>query len=66
MKTYQIRKGEKMKKIHVILIALALAVAMLSLIAVPALAKAQKVDLEKAVGAPGGGFVVFNGPAGNN
>ena len=55
-----------MKKIHVTLIALALAAAMLALIAVPALAKAQKVNLDKAVGAPGGGFVVFNGPAGNN
>jgi hypothetical protein len=55
-----------MKKIHVTLIALSLAAAMLALIAVPALAQAQKVDLEKAVGAPGGGFVVFNGPAGNN
>jgi hypothetical protein len=55
-----------MKKIHVTLIALALAATMLALIAVPALAKAQKVDLEKAAGAPGGGFVIFNGPAGNN
>lgn len=55
-----------MKRIHAILIALALAAAMLTSLAVPALAKTQKVDLDKAVGAPGGGFVVFNGPAGNN
>jgi len=56
-----------MKKIHVTLIALTLAAAMLALIAVPALAKAQKVDLDKAdPSLPGGGFVVFNGPAGNN
>ena len=55
-----------MKKIYVALVALALAAAMLTSIAVPALAKAQKVDLDKAVGAPSGGFVVFNGPAGNN
>ena len=56
-----------MKKIHVTLIALALAVATLALIAVPALAQAQKVDLVKAdPSLPGGGYVVFNGPAGNN
>jgi hypothetical protein len=56
-----------MKKIHVTLIALALAAAaaIVVLIVVPALAQAQKVDLEKAVGAPGGGSVVFNGPAGD-
>jgi len=52
-----------MKKVF---ISLVVCLAMLALIAVPALAKAQKVDLDKAVGAPGGGFVVFNGPAGNN
>jgi hypothetical protein len=56
-----------MKKIHVTLIALALAAAMLALVAVPALAQAQKVDLVKAdPSLPGGGYVVFNGPAGNN
>jgi hypothetical protein len=52
-----------MKKL---LIALVVCLAMLALIAVPALAQAQKVSLEKAAGAPGGGSVVFNGPAGNN
>jgi hypothetical protein len=50
-----------------VLISLVVSLAMLALIAVPALAKAQKVDLVKTdSNLPGGGFVVFNGPAGNN
>lgn len=53
-----------MKKILITLIALALAASMLALIAVPALAKVQKVDLVTvAPNTPGGDFVTFNGTA---
>ena len=53
-----------MKKL---IIASALCLLMVAIIAVPALAAAQKVDLAPAYASlPGGGFVVFNNSAGPN
>jgi hypothetical protein len=53
-----------MKKV---IISLAVSLVMLALISILVLAQAQKVDLVKTNPAlPGGGFVVFNAPAGNN
>lgn len=52
-----------MKKV---LISLLVSLAMVASIAVPALAQAHGVALTPVGNAPGGGSVVFNGPAGNN
>jgi hypothetical protein len=50
-----------------VFISLVVGLAMVALMAVPALAQALKVELVKADPAlAGGGSVVFNGPAGNN
>jgi hypothetical protein len=55
-----------MKKIYIILIAIALAVAVIVPVTVHALAQSKNVDLDKAVGAPGGGSVIYHGPVGDN